>query len=84
MPQATQVSRPTAQIISFPRTMPAERPWFGDWLTEQVGGRWMVVKQRRPTWRGIDMSDRVQLLNRQFDAYERQYEAMYGPIYPEA
>lgn len=72
----------TAQIIQFPRQVSAERPRFGEWLSERVGGRWCVVKQRRPTWRGIDMSDRVQLLDRQYVAFEREYEALYGPIYP--
>lgn len=68
---------PTAQIIQFPREA-IERPRFGEWLTDQVGGRWVVVKQRRATWRGIDMSNRVQLLDRQYLAFERQYCAAYG------
>lgn len=74
----------SAQIIQFPRQMPTERPRFGEWLSEQVGGRWLVVKQRRATWRGISLADRVQLLDRQYLAYEREYEAKFGPIYPSA
>ena len=74
----------TAQVIQFPRRTQESRPWFGDWLHDQVGGRWVVVKQRRRAWRGIDLSDRVQLLSREYDAYERQYEALYGPVYEHA
>lgn len=69
------------EVIQFPRQATGSRPWFGDWLHDKVGGRWCVVKQRRRTWRGLDMSDRVQLLNRQYEAYEREYEALHGPIY---
>lgn len=71
----------TAQIIQFPVQARAERPFFAHWLTEQVGGKWVVVKQRRATWRGIDQSDRVQLLGRQYLAFQAQYEALYGPVY---
>jgi hypothetical protein len=71
----------TAKVIQFPRQFPAERPFFGDWLTEQVGGRWCVSKQRRKTWRGLDMSDRVQLLPREYKAFETKYASIYGPVY---
>lgn len=70
-----------ATIIQFPRQMPAERPRFGDWLREQVGGKWCVSRQRRKTWRGLDMSESVQLLPREYHAFERRYEALYGPVY---
>jgi hypothetical protein len=76
-----QMQTASATIIQFPRQMPAERPWFGDWLTDQVGGRWVVRKQRRRTWRGIDQSDRVQLLDREYLAYLAKYEAQFGPVY---
>lgn len=66
----------TAQLIQFP----AQRPTFAAWLTERVG-RWVVTKSRRPTWRGIDMSDRVQLLPRQYADYAAAYEAIYGDRY---
>lgn len=72
----------TAQVIQFPRQIPQDRPRFGEWLTAQVGGRWCVRKVRTKTWRGLDMSNRVQLLDREYVAFERRYEALYGPIYP--
>lgn len=72
----------SAQIILFPgcEWVPA-RPWFGDWLTERVGGKWVVRKCRTKTWRGLSMANRVQLPPREYEAYEREYEAVYGPIY---
>lgn len=75
----------SAQIIQLPtaaRFPPiTQRLSFGAWLRERVGGRWCVRKVRTKTWQGLDMSDRVQLLEREYLAYEREYEAIYGPIY---
>jgi len=71
------------QIIQFPRRFPATRPSFGDWLTEATGGKWYVVKQRsyKRGWRGIPWpSGTVLLLEREYRAYEREYEAKFGPI----
>jgi len=69
-----------AQIIQFPRQATA-RPSFVEWMAQEVGARWVVVKQRRSTWRGIDMSDRTQLLPREYAALAAKYEAAFGPRY---
>ena len=68
------------QVIQFPTNRQAERPFFAHWLTEEVGGKWCVVKQRRTTWKGMP-NTRIQLLSREYLAYQARYEAMYGPVY---
>lgn len=73
------------QIIQFPRVPPVERPRFSDWLTSRVGGTWTVVRARnyKRGWKGMPWPEgHVLLLNREYSAYEREYEAKYGPMYP--
>ena len=77
-------------VIQFPkphRTINPQRPKFWEWLPDRVGatGRRKVyrVKRRTRTFHGVPWSDgSVLLLEREWDAYEREYEMIYGPMYP--